>query len=430
MKRKSMSVFLVLWAGQLLSSLGTGMTGFALGVYVFEETSRVSSFALLVSALFIPAILLRPAGGVLADRMDRRILIILGDLGSAAGVVIILLHLKTGTLTPGIASLCVAFSSAFTALQNPAYKASLTDLLDAQQYARAGGLVQLASSAQHLLAPLGAGFLLAAAGLDIILLLDIASFLVAVTSAFLIPGIHPDRIHTRGQGFIADMGTGLACLRRKRQVMETVILLSLVTFFVGMLQVLFGPMMLSLFDPVTLGMVQAVSASGMLAGSVLIGFLGLPQRLDILIAVSLGTAGIFLGMMGCSTGLVWISVNFFLFFFCLPFINTGAEVLIRTAVPNAFQGRVWGLIGFITQTGYIIAYVCAGSLADHVFNPLLLDRGFLAPSVGRLTGTGPGRGIALMLILAGSGLAVTAWLVVLRWLCSIWPARLEEDCRI
>ena len=124
--------------------------------------------------------------------------------------------------------------------------------------------------------------------------------------------------------------------------METVLLLSIVTLFVGMLQVLFGPMMLSLYDPGTLGTVQALSASGMLIGGILIGLLGLPQRLDILIALSLGGAGIFLGMMGFSTGLVWISLSFFLFFFCLPFINTGAEVLIRTSVPRQFSGTCLG----------------------------------------------------------------------------------------
>lgn len=426
MKRKSMFTFLVLWAGQLISALGTGMTGFALGVYVFTETSRAGSVALLVSALFIPSILLRPAGGLLADRMDRRKLIILGDLGSAAGVIAILLHLRAGTLTPGTASLWIAVSSVFTALQNPAYKASLTDLLDAQQFARGGALVQLASSAQYLLAPLAAGFLLTAGGLEIILLLDIGSFALAVAAACSIPGMRPAEELTGRQDIFADLKDGIACLQDRRQVMETVLLLSIVTLFVGMLQVLFGPMMLSLYDPGTLGTVQALSASGMLIGGILIGLLGLPQRLDILIALSLGGAGIFLGMMGFSTGLVWISLSFFLFFFCLPFINTGAEVLIRTSVPGNFQGRVWGLIGLITQTGYIVAYTGSGLLADRLFIPLLVDHGALASTLGRLIGTGPGRGIALMLIIAGFGLTLTSWLVALRWLCSVWPERRQE----
>ena len=86
----------------------------------------------------------------------------------------------------------------------------------------------------------------------------------------------------------------------------------------------------------------------------------------------------------------------------LPFINTGADVLIRTNIPNEKQGRVWGLIGIISQLGYIAAYAVSGILADNVFNPLLRPEGVLAGSVGKVIGVGQGRGIGLIFIVSGA----------------------------
>ncbi|TVR29549.1 MAG: MFS transporter, partial [Spirochaetaceae bacterium] len=178
--------FLIVWAGQLTSSLGNGMTAFALAVCVYRQTGAAAAVALVMLCLFLPAILLRPLGGLLADRFDRRVLIVLGDLGSAGGVLFILVSVLAGALVPWKIYLGVAVSSVFVALQNPAYKASVTDLLPAEHYSRASGLVQLASSAQHLVSPMAAGILLGTGGLIPILLIDLSTFAVAVAAALAI----------------------------------------------------------------------------------------------------------------------------------------------------------------------------------------------------------------------------------------------------
>jgi len=105
--------------------------------------------------------------------------------------------------------------------------------------------------------------------------------------------------------------------------------------------------------------------------------------------------------MGITTNIVFITAVFFLFFCALPLINTSADVLIRTKIPNEQQGRAWGIIGLLSQIGYILAYSTSGVLADRLFNPLLMEHGPLADSVGRLIGIGLGRGIGLMYIVAG-----------------------------
>lgn len=404
--------FLILWAGQLVSGLGTGMTGFALGIHVFRETGSAAGFALVILCLFLPAILLRPVGGVLADRFDRRLLIILGDAGSAAAVLALLFILRGGALPVRLVYLVTACSSACGALQNPAYKASLTDLVAEESWGRAGGLVQLAASTQHLISPLAAGLVLGTLGLQAVLLIDAGTFFFAVASSLALPRLRP-REREKQPGFRADLAEGCRYLAREGTTRGLVLLLAAVTFFVGQLQTLFAPMMLAITDATRLGLVQSISASGMLASSLLIGLVGLPGGPAAATVAGLAVAGLAMSLMGASVSLPLITAGFFLFFFCLPFINTGAEVQIRRQVPGGIQGRVWGLVGLTTQAGYVIAYLSSGILADTFFSPLLSPEGALADSLGAVLGTGPGRGIGLMLILSGLGLALTAGIAAL-----------------
>ena len=85
-----MKNFYKLWLGELISNIGSGMTAFALSVYVYEKTGSVSYISLITLLSFMPSIILSPIGGLLADRYDRRLLMIIGDLFSGLGLVYIL----------------------------------------------------------------------------------------------------------------------------------------------------------------------------------------------------------------------------------------------------------------------------------------------------------------------------------------------------
>jgi hypothetical protein len=203
---------------------------------------------------------------------------------------------------------------------------------------------------------------------------------------------------------VVELRKGLEALRADANSFSTVVIISLVTLFVGLLQTLFAPMVLHLTDSRTLGIIQSTSATGMVLCSMLVGTFGMPLRPGKTLSLGLLLGGGALSLMGASTNLVWISGAFFVFYFCLPLVNTGAEVSIRKAIPNEFQGRVWGTVGLLSQLGYISAYLFGGVVAEAVFEPLLLPGGALAATLGAFWGTGSGRGIALMLSLSGVGL--------------------------
>ena len=139
----------------------------------------------------------------------------------------------------------------------------------------------------------------------------------------------------------------------------------------------------------------------MLVTSVIIGILPIKRGFVKMLSVSLFCAGIFMAGFGLRENIVFICVSGFLFFAMLPFANTSLDFLIRTNIENSVQGRAWGLIGVISQLGFVVAYALSGMLADYVFTPLLLDGGVLADSMGKIIGTGSGRGTGFLIFIAG-----------------------------
>lgn len=404
--------FLLLWSGELVSAIGSGMTAFGLGVYVFAQTGKASAMALVTLTAFLPAILLSVPAGVLADRYDRRILIMLGDGLSAAGLVYILVCLTRGETKLWQICAGVAVSSVFTALIEPAYKATVTDLLTPEQYTKASGLVGAASSAKYLISPIIAGCLLTVSDIRLLLLLDIATFFVTVTTTiFVRKGLHSQK---EGQtaSFARELKDGWAAVCEKKGVLILVGMGSAITLFLGVIQTLSAPMLLAFSDSAALGITETICASGMLVSSILIGMLTIREGYSKILSLSLFFAGICMVLFGMRENIMFICISGFLFFAMLPFANSSLDYMIRSNISNEFQGRAWGLIGVISQLGYVAAYALSGVLAD---------------GIGSRFGVGVGRGAGLLIVGAGVLLAATA--VILYQIKSVRLLDLADDGR-
>ena len=121
--------FLLLWAGEFISSIGGGLTSFGLGIYIFQKTGSAASMALMTLLAFLPGLLLKVPAGVLADRYDRRLLMMIGDGCSGLGVLFILVCMLRGDAAIWQIYVGVIISSVFSALLEPAFTATITDLL-------------------------------------------------------------------------------------------------------------------------------------------------------------------------------------------------------------------------------------------------------------------------------------------------------------
>jgi MFS family permease len=364
--------------------------------------------ALVTLLAFMPSLLLNAVTGVLADRYDRRILMALGDSLSAVGLIFILICMLRGETQLWQICVGVTVSSVFSSLLDPAYKATVTDLLTEEQYTKASGLIQAAGSAKYLISPVIAGFLLTVSDIKLLLVIDIGTFFVTVISTLAVRSGLASKKCEQAKSFIHDFKVGWGAVSENRGVLVLVIMTSVMTFFLGFIQTLSTPMILAFSDSSALGTVETIAASGMLVTSVIIGILPIKRGYAKMLSVSLFCAGIFMAVFGLRENIVLICVSGFLFFAMLPFANTSLDFLIRTNIENSVQGRAWGLIGVISQLGYVVAYALSGVLADYVFTPLLLDSGVLADSVGKIIGTGSGRGTGFLVLIAGVLVCVTS----------------------
>lgn len=403
-RNSGLQKFLVLWLGDFISTIGSGLTAFVLGIYAYRLTGLATSATMMVLFTFLPAFILRPIGGVLADRVNRSFLLIVGNLGSALGIVLVILSLSYRPHDLIMIYTGVALSSIFVAFQNPAFKALVTDLVPPNLYSKASGLVQLSGSAQFLVSPLLGGFLMMLMNVKYILILDALSFMISAIAVFIIrnnlkKSVKKDEVRAH---FLLELLEGFQAIKANRGVLVLVFLVSILLFYIGLFQALLTPMVLSFTTARALGVSQSICAIGMLLGAIIISTHKRKNGNNVFIlSVSLALLGFFYSFIGIFPSIIAVVLPGFLFFAALPFANSSLDVLVRQNISNEKQGRAWALVSVMTCFGSMVAYAISGFLADKIFNPLFMPNGRLADSLGRIFGVGPGRGIAFMFFLAG-----------------------------
>lgn len=391
--KRNFKRFLLLWAGELVSSIGGGLTSFGLGIYVFGQTGSAANMALVTLLAFLPTLLLSVPAGVLADRYDRRLLMMFGDGCSAIGVLFILFCMLNGGASLTEICIGVTISSVFSSLLEPSYRATVTDLLDAEEYSRASGMVSLAGSARYLISPALAGALLLVSDVRLLLVLDICTFFLTVICTGVVRKGLEAKTGEEKEPFFAALQMGWQAVTEKRGVFLLIVLSSVITCFMGTFQILAEPLILDFADSATLGIGETVCASGMLFSSLFLGVRGIKKGYLKVLSASLTAAGIAMIIFGLKENIWLICAAGFLFFAMLPFANNCLDFLVRTNIEDELQGRAWGFIGFLSQIGYVVAYGLAGVLAD---------------GIGKQCRIGVGRGAAAVIMVSGALLSIMA----------------------
>lgn len=399
-----MKSFLVIWFGQVISVMGSALTSFVLGVWVFQQTGSVTQYSLILMAALVPGILLAPLAGVLVDRWDRRSAMILSDSAAAAITLIVAALFYLDRLETWHLYVLLAIASLCRAIQTPAYTAATTLLVPKEQFARANGMVQMGQALSLVVGPGVAGALMAAIGVSGVILVDMATFLVALVTLLLVripaPPVSAAAPRER-KSMLADAAFGWTYIRERPGLIGLLTFFALVNFSLAMIQALITPMILSFTTPVALGTILSLGSLGMLAGGIAMSAWGGPSRK---IHGVLG-AGLLLGVALIAIGLrpsAWLVTSaFFVCMACAPFINASSQAIWQSKTPPDLQGRVFAIRMMIAWSCMPLGYLLSGPLADRVFEPLLRPGGGLADSVGRIIGTGQGRGIAFLFMLVG-----------------------------
>ena len=392
-RKRKFNRFLLLWSGELVSSIGSGLTSFGLGVYVFRQTGSAADMALVSLLAFLPTLLLSVPAGVLADRCDRRGLMMVGDGFSALGILYIFLCMQTGGASLTQICIGVTVSSVFSSLLEPAYRATVSDILEKEDFSRASGLVSLAGSARYLVSPLLAGILLTVSDIRLLLILDMGTFFLTVICTGVVRHGLESKAAEQKAAFFTLLKEGWQAVTEKGGVLLLILAASVMTCFMGAFQILAQPMILAFSDSATLGICETICASGMLVSSLFLGIRGLRKGYVKALSASLAVAGAAMVCFGLRENLMLICASGFAFFAMLPFANNSLDVLVRTNIAEKLQGRAWGLIGFLSQIGYVVAYSLSGLLADGMGSRLQI---------------GVGRGAAAVIMVSGVLLGVMA----------------------
>ena len=394
--RSNYKKFLLLWCGEFISSIGGGLTSLGLSIYIFQKTGSAASMGLVALLSFLPILLLSPVAGVLADRYDRCLMMMIGDGMSGLGLVYILICMFAGEA--GLYQICIGvfISAVFSSLLEPSYRAIVTDMLSKDEYSKASGMMSIAGSARYLISPMIAGFLLTISDVKLLIIIDICTFILTVICTAVVRSSRIVRQKKTTDSFVQSFKVGWKAITEKKGIFAVIMITSVITCFMGAIQILVEPMILDFQTGKVLGIAETVCASGMLVSSIFIGIIGIKKNFTRILSISLTICGLAMIGFGLKENIYIICCFGFLFFFMLPFANNCLDYLARTNIDADKQGRAWGLISFLSQLGYVFAYAGAGLLADKIAD---------------VRHIGIGRGAATVIIISGIMLAIIAALI-------------------
>lgn len=410
-----MKTFLVIWAGQLVSIIGSGLTGFALSVWMFEQTGQATPIALNALFFNLPRVILSPIAGSIADRYNRRTILILADCGAALTTLAVAIILFSGNLQVWHIYLTTALSSAFSTFQEPAYRASITMLVPKKDLARAGGIQQIGFAIQSILTPLIASVLYLAVGLEGVILIDFATFFIAIGALMVVRIPQPKATTETGeegkkQSMWQDSLFGWRYLRKRPGLFGLLWYYAAVNFFLSLSGVLIIPLVLSYGAATDIGAIQMAGGAAMLIGGLVMGVWGGPKsRLiwGVVAAIALSGFGYFLAGLRPITWVIGVAQFVILFF--IPISAALSQAVWQKKVAPDIQGRVFAIRAMIAYLIIPLANLSAGFLADHIFEPAMQEGGALSESfVAGVVGVGAGRGIAVIFIVSGISLWLTS----------------------
>ena len=400
-----MKTFLIIWFGQLISLIGSQLTSFALGVWVYQNTGSVTQFALISFFSMLSGLAIAPIAGALVDRCDRRWTMILSDSVASLSTLSIVLLVVTGQLEIWHIYLATTINSISSAFQWTSYSATTTLLIPKKHLIRASGMTHLSEALARLLSPICGGFLVLLIQLQGVILLDLCTFFCALVTLVIVKFPQPKttRAGKLGKGSLLQESIyGWSYIKARPGLMGLLIFFTISNFAVCTAEVLFTPLVLSFSSANILGIVLSIGGIGMLISSIIISiFGGAKNRINTIFICEM-LLGLCIFLAGMKPSVTLITIGGFIAFFSLPIGESSYHAIWQTKVEPDVQGRVFAIRRMFAWSSRPLAYLVAGPLADKIFEPLMAVNGLFAESIGQFISTGKGRGIGLMFIIMGT----------------------------
>ena len=394
--------FLILWLTQSFSALGSAMTNFALIVWSYQAQGSALTTALLSVCSYAPYVVMSIFAGALSDRWNKKAVMLASDSFAALCTVAVLVLLQAGRLEIWHLYCLNALNGLMNTVQQPAADVAISLLTPERHYQKASGLRSLANSLINMLTPMFATALLALAGIHAVILFDLFTFFAAFLSLlFLVKLPAAPSGAARAESVLRCARQGLRFLKGQRGILHLILFLAAINFTASVYNAAFPAMLLSRQGggEAALGAVNTATGAALLLGSAAASALPPPKSRvravcnTLLLAMS--TENFFLAF-GRSVP-VWC-LGAVLGWAAIPLMNANLDVLMRTHIPIAMQGRVFAARNTLQFFTIPLGYFAGGLLVDKVFEPLMARRP-AGSLLCVLFGAGKGSGAALLFFL-------------------------------
>ena len=403
----SLQTFLIIWGGQLVSTIGSSMTGFAISIWAWELTGKATPLSLIFFFIQTPPVIAASFAGVLVDRWNRKQLMIVGDTIAALSTVAILLLLLNNNLQIWHLYVTVTINGLFGYFQMLAYSASMSKIVPKQHYARCSAMSSLKLASSVILGPALAAAFYPAIGLTGILIIDIVTCIIAAITLLLVhipqPPI-PETKNFNDKKILPELTFGFRYIFARPSLLALLIFLLTTNFFAQVGMPILASMILARTnnDPEILASVQIAVGIGTALGAVAFSVWGGPKLRIHGILIGSGMVALTKMFLGLGTEpLVWIITATFCGFF-IPWLGSCNQAIWLSKVEPSIQGKVFASRFLIAQITTPLGLGISGPLADNIFEPAMKTGGSLANIFGGLFGTGAGAGMALQYTLFSS----------------------------
>lgn len=396
-----MSTFLLVWAGRLVSVLGSKCSAFALSLWLYQQTQSITHYSIGLFLGFVPGLLLAPWAGVLVDRHRRRTVLLCADAVALGGSVALVASQSTGHLAVWQIYLLLAVQSGCAAFQWPALSAAVTTMVPPAQRGRAGAMTQTALSTAQLLSPTLSTALLTVGGLTVVVLTDAASIAVGLLTLALArfpePGTATGPAARDRPGWREEIRIGRRLIQDDRRLVHLLRLATALFAVQAAAPVLLLPLILADVPParqsVAVAVVSTAAGLGLASGSLAMSLWRGPRRRFAWIRAATAVSAAAVIVAGIYPRPVVLCVAAFVFSFGVPVVVSCSQVLWQDAITPEAQGRVFALRRMLVQAGTVAGLLAAGPLVA---------------TTAAVLGAGTRGGSMLLLAIIGTALAATA----------------------
>lgn len=398
---KELRTFIILWLTQALSSLGSSMTGFALVIWLYNDSGSALTTALLTVCSYAPYVIVSIFAGAISDKWNKKAVMLVCDSFAALTTVCVLVLLKTGSLEVWHLYILNALNGLMNSVQSPASDVATTLLTPEKHYQKTSAMRYFSNSLVSILTPVLAAAIVSFAGLDAVIAFDLATFAVAFTVLlFFIKIPEVPQNESSKETLLRSAKSGVSYLGRNKGILCMILFLSAINFIASIYEAALPALILSKGNEAALGAVSSSAGIATLIGSVIATFFPKPKSRSKTICacllVSMSTEN-FLLAFGNNT-IAWC-IGAVLGWLFIPLMSANYDVIFRSTVPKEMLGRVYSVRNTLQFFSIPVGYFLGGFLVDKVFEPFMA--GTKNALLLNIFGTEKGSGAAFLFFVIG-----------------------------